>query len=57
MAKQPKTPEGFDPNFAHITGKDGTIYQVLNAKGTDWDEAATRAAAAEKGAAKADPDA
>jgi hypothetical protein len=35
-------PETFDPNIAHI--KDGdTVFQVLNADATDWDEAATRA--------------
>jgi hypothetical protein len=34
-----------EPNLsiAHIIGEDGTIYQVLNEDGTDWDEAATRA--------------
>jgi hypothetical protein len=37
------TPDTFNPNIAHI--KDGDdVFQVLNADGTDWDEAATRAA-------------
>ena len=36
-------PEGFDPNIAHI--RDGeNVFQILNAEGTDWDEAATAAA-------------
>lgn len=36
-------PETFDPRIAHI--QDGeAIFQVLNEDGTDWDEAATRAA-------------
>lgn len=30
-------------NIAHILAPDGTVYQVLNADGTDWDEEATRA--------------
>ena len=34
----------FDPNIAHITAEDGTVFQVLNENGDDWDEAATRAA-------------
>lgn len=54
MATQP---DGFNPAFAHIQGEDGTIYQVLNGKRTDWDEDATRAAAAKGNAAVADPDA
>ncbi len=29
--------------IAHITDENGTVYQVLNADGTDWDEVATRA--------------
>ena len=29
--------------IAHITDENGTVYQVLNADGTDWDEEATRA--------------
>lgn len=36
-----------DPTKAHITLEDGTQIQVLNAEGTDWDEAATGAAVAE----------
>lgn len=32
-----------DENIAHITAPDGRIFQILNAEGTDWDEAATRA--------------
>lgn len=36
-------PAGFDPNIAHIRVDDTTLFQVLNADGTDWDEAATRA--------------
>lgn len=49
----------FNPNIAHIRAKDGTVFQVLNAAGDDWDEAATSAlyqaalAAAEKPAAGA----
>jgi hypothetical protein len=30
--------------IAYLTAPDGTHYQVLNAEGTDWDDAATRAA-------------
>ena len=30
-----------DPNIAYITAPDGTMFQVLTADGTDWDEAAT----------------
>jgi hypothetical protein len=33
----------FNPNIAHITAEDGTVFQVLNESGDDWDEAATRA--------------
>jgi hypothetical protein len=33
-----------DPTIAYITAADGRTFQVLNAEGTDWDEAATRAA-------------
>ena len=33
-----------DPNIAHIVASDGTVFQVLNEAGDDWDEAATRAA-------------
>lgn len=40
---EPTVPEGFNPNIAHITGEDGTVYQVLNDAGDDWDEAATHA--------------
>lgn len=36
-------PETFNPNIAHITAEDGTVFQVLNEAGDDWDEAATRA--------------
>jgi hypothetical protein len=36
------TPETFNPSIAHITDGD-RVFQVLNADGTDWDEAATRA--------------
>lgn len=35
-------PEDFNESIAHI--RDGeNVFQVLNADGTDWDEAATRA--------------
>lgn len=34
----------YDPSIAHIVANDGTVFQVLNADGTDWDEAATRTA-------------
>ena len=33
----------FNENIAHIRHGD-QVFQVLNADGTDWDEAATRAA-------------
>lgn len=33
--------ETHDPNIAHIRHGDN-VFQVLNADGTDWDEAATR---------------
>ena len=33
--------ETHDPNIAHIRHGDH-VFQVLNADGTDWDEAATR---------------
>lgn len=36
-------PEDFKPNIAHIEADDGTVFQVLNLAGDDWDEAATRA--------------
>jgi len=36
-------PATFNPNIAHITAEDGTVFQVLNEAGDDWDEAATRA--------------
>lgn len=36
-------PDTFNPNIAFITADDGTVFQVLNEDGTDWDEAATRA--------------
>lgn len=35
-------PENFNPNIAHIRDGDN-VFQVLNADGSDWDEAATRA--------------
>ena len=35
-------PPTFDPNIAHVRDGD-TVFQVLNADGTDWDEEATRA--------------
>lgn len=28
-------------SIAHMTAWDGTVFQVLNAEGDDWDEAAT----------------
>lgn len=34
----------YDPNIAHIIASDGTVFQVPNSDGDDWDEAATRAA-------------
>lgn len=37
--------------IAYITAPSGKRYQVLNEAGTDWDEAATRAAYAEGEAA------
>lgn len=37
-------PENFRPDIAYLTHEDGTIFQVLNEDGTDWDEAATFAA-------------
>lgn len=33
----------YNPNIAYITARDGTVFQVLNEKGTDWDEEATAA--------------
>lgn len=36
-------PETFDPSIAYITADDGTVFQVLNDAGDDWDESATRA--------------
>lgn len=30
-----------DERIAHITEADGTVFQVLNAAGSDWDEVAT----------------
>ena len=46
-----------DDTIAHITDPDGNRYQVLNAEGDDWDEAATRALyeAARAAQAPADP--
>lgn len=35
------TLQEIDPNIAHIRDGDN-YYQVLNAEGTDWDEAATQ---------------
>ena len=32
----------YNPNIAHIIAEDGTVFQVLNADGTEWDEEATR---------------
>lgn len=32
-----------EESIAHITAADGTVFQVVNAAGTDWDEAATAA--------------
>lgn len=37
-------PDTYNSHIAHITAADGTIFQVLNDAGDDWDEAATRAA-------------
>jgi len=34
----------YNPDIAHITAQDGTVFQVLNEAGDDWDEAATQAA-------------
>jgi hypothetical protein len=34
-------PDTFDPTIAHIRDGDA-VFQVLNADGPDWDEAATR---------------
>lgn len=34
----------YNPNIAHIVAQDGTVFQVLNEAGDDWDEAATRIA-------------
>lgn len=39
----PTAPD-FVESIAHITADDGTVFQVLNADGTDWDEEATAAA-------------
>lgn len=36
-------PATFNPNIAYITAEDGTVFQVLNEAGDDWDEEATRA--------------
>jgi|GEM_PF-6145800 hypothetical protein len=35
-------PDTFNPSIAHIRHGEH-VFQVLNADGTDWDEAATRA--------------
>jgi hypothetical protein len=37
-------PATFNPEIAYITAADGSIFQVLNADGTDWDMDATAAA-------------
>jgi hypothetical protein len=37
-------PATFNPLVAHITAGDGSIFQVLNEAGDDWDEAQTAAA-------------
>lgn len=34
----------YNPNIAHIVAQDGTVFQVLNVTGDDWDEEATRMA-------------
>jgi hypothetical protein len=34
-------PENFNPLLAHIIDEAGNTFQVVNAKGDDWDEAAT----------------
>jgi hypothetical protein len=36
-------PDTYNPQIAHIVDGDN-VFQVLNEDGTDWDEAATRAA-------------
>jgi hypothetical protein len=38
------TPSTFNPLIAYITASDGSIFQVLNSDGSDWDENATAAA-------------
>ncbi|MDD2722231.1 MAG: hypothetical protein PHH47_13085 [Gallionella sp.] len=35
------TPPLYNPAIAHITDGAGNVFQVLNAAGDDWDEAAT----------------
>lgn len=42
-------------DLPYITAPDGTVYQVLNEAGTDWDEAATAAAYADAMAPKPAP--
>lgn len=37
----------FNPNVAHIRHSDGTVFQVLNEDGTDWDEMKTSASYSE----------
>lgn len=37
-------PENFNPFCAYLQHPDGTIFQVLNEAGDEWDEAATFAA-------------
>jgi hypothetical protein len=32
----------FDPTIARIVAPDGSVFQVLNEVGDDWDEPATR---------------
>jgi len=34
----------YNSDIAYITAQDGTVFQVLNEAGDDWDEAATKAA-------------
>lgn len=42
-------------DLPYITGPDGTVYQVLNEDGTNWDEAATAAVYNDAMAPKPDP--
>lgn len=50
-------PGTYDPKIAHIVAEDGTVFQVLNEDGTDWDEAATAKLAVQAGAASPQQDA